>query len=175
MIVSFANYRRQRPGDLVTRARVFATEAHEGQKYGSEPYEVHLSAVVNILTDSGVTDPEVLAAGWLHDVLEDTSRSLFTLYRSGFSARVNRLVIACTGVGQTRKARVQNIYDKIAKMPEAAVVKLADRIANVEAAAPGSRHLARYRAEQQAFAAIIRPHVPAAMWGRLEAALNPPS
>jgi (p)ppGpp synthase/HD superfamily hydrolase len=157
---------------MIERAKRFAAEAHAGQEYGGRPYaESHLPAVVRVLEESGVTDPEVLAAGWLHDVLEDTEASPIDLHRQ-FGILVFHMVRACTGVGKDRKQRNATIYRGIWSCPSAAVVKLADRIANVEAAAPGSRHMHRYRNEQRGFEAAIRPHVPAAMWERLERALT---
>lgn len=63
--------------DLVEKARVFATAAHSGigqvRKYTDEPYIYHPLCVVTILKMSvlGVTS-EMLAAAWLHDVVEDT-------------------------------------------------------------------------------------------------------
>ena len=74
-------------------------------------------------------------------------------------------------IGATRAERNARIYAGIAREPQAAVVKLADRIANVEAASAGSEHGARYAREADAFADAVGSHVPPAMWSRLEAAL----
>jgi (p)ppGpp synthase/HD superfamily hydrolase len=156
---------------LVVRAKRFATEVHEGQRYGEAPYTSHLSSVVQVLVDAGVQDEHVLAAGWLHDVLEDTDTAPMGLVRL-FGVRVMWLVQSCTGEGRTRKERIATIYRRIRAHPDAAIVKLADRIANVEAAGPGSRHLDRYRNEQRGFADAVRSHVPPVMWQRLERALR---
>ena len=62
--------------DLVTRARAFASQAHRRidhrRKYSNQPYEVHLKGVA-ALVSSATNDPEVQAAAWLHDLVEDTS------------------------------------------------------------------------------------------------------
>ena len=61
--------------DIVDRARLFATAAHEAagnvRKYTFEPYIVHPAEFVEILKGVPHTD-EMLAAAWLHDVVEDT-------------------------------------------------------------------------------------------------------
>jgi (p)ppGpp synthase/HD superfamily hydrolase len=150
-------------------ARSFAIAAHAGQLYGSEPYETHLSAVVLVLRDFGFDD-SYQDAGWLHDVVEDTSVPL-TEIREQFGDTVAQMVDACTGLGPTRQDRNMRIYSGLRACPKAAAVKLADRIANVEAAPPGSEHRARYLREADAFAAVVRPHVPPAMWQRLEQAM----
>lgn len=62
--------------ELVQRAYRVAEEAHREQKRNSgEPYINHCLAVASILTDLRVP-PEVIAAGLLHDTVEDTSVTL---------------------------------------------------------------------------------------------------
>ena len=55
------------------KAEGFARAAHHGQRrrYGGAPYIVHPMAVVHALRWHFFTGP-VLAAAWLHDVVEDT-------------------------------------------------------------------------------------------------------
>lgn len=54
--------------DLVQRARAIAIDAHTGQcDKAGRPYIGHPSRVAHRLND-----PDAKAAGWLHDVLEDT-------------------------------------------------------------------------------------------------------
>lgn len=55
------------------RAAAFARRAHEGQfrKYDGRPYIVHPEEVATIVADHGGS-PEMQAAAWLHDVVEDT-------------------------------------------------------------------------------------------------------
>ena len=67
-----SNY-NQADRDLIMRAYRIAEDAHEGQKRASsEPYINHCVAVASILADLRVP-PEVVAAGLLHDVVEDTA------------------------------------------------------------------------------------------------------
>lgn len=165
--------------DLRNAARTFAMERHAGQLYGNEPYAVHLAAVEQVLRDFGFVADHWLAAAWLHDVLEDTSASEGELRRQ-FGDLVTDMVLAVTGDGPTRGARTASIYRKLLERPAVCPLKVADRIANVEAAAPGSHHLHRYRTEQPTFGSVTRSNVPVAMWARLERALgaaaqSPPS
>src|SRR5262245_58005934 len=58
--------------DLVKRAFQFAHKAHrEQRRLSGEPYIIHPLSVAQILADQGL-DNETIAAGLLHDVVEDT-------------------------------------------------------------------------------------------------------
>lgn len=154
---------------LTSLAAHVAAFAHGRARYGDQPYLKHLTDVTDILTAWGC-DAETVAAGWLHDVVEDTRLSAGIIFDL-FGPRVGWLVSAVSGYGETRSARLAHIYYEIQHVtPEAAVVKLADRIANVEAAPAGSKHLARYVREQDGFAEVVQPLVAAEQWDRLEAA-----
>jgi len=155
----------------IYEARDFALKAHGDQKYNGDPYGVHLFAVVQVARDFDCTNAQWMAA-FLHDVLEDTSATSDQILDL-FGEDVLRIVYACTGEGEDRRERNACIYRRVAEHPPAALVKLADRIANVEAAQSGDYHWRRYRDELPAFRAAIRPHVPAAMWDRLERHFSP--
>jgi GTP pyrophosphokinase len=67
--------------EMVQRAYRVAEEAHREQKRNSgEPYITHCLAVANILIDLRVP-PEVIAAGLLHDTVEDTSVTIDDIRR----------------------------------------------------------------------------------------------
>ncbi len=67
--------------ELVQRAYRVAEKAHEGQtRVSGEPYINHCLAVAQILAELRVP-PEVLAAGLLHDTVEDTSVTLEDIRR----------------------------------------------------------------------------------------------
>jgi (p)ppGpp synthase/HD superfamily hydrolase len=155
----------------IWEARDFAIRAHGDQKYGGEPYGVHLFDVAGIVHEFGYSNDHRKAA-FLHDVLEDTATTSDQILDL-FGENVLRLVFACTGEGESRAERNNSIYRKIVEYPPAAPVKLADRIANVEAATPGCHHWRRYKAEMPQFRAVIRPHVPDQMWDRLEGSFRP--
>src|SRR5690242_17475691 len=117
---------------LAEKARQFAIEAHGTQKYGREPYAYHLKAVSNVLGEFGFHDEILQSAAWLHDVLEDTQRTADDLNQAGFPATVVTYVEAVTAKdGPDRKERNRLAYKKIRRHPEATILKLADRIANV--------------------------------------------
>lgn len=60
--------------DLINKAALFAEKAHKGQvrKYTSEPYIVHPAEVAVIISTLPGASDEMIAAAWLHDVVEDT-------------------------------------------------------------------------------------------------------
>lgn len=59
---------------LVTSASIFAAYAHTGQtrKYTGEPYFQHVEAVAKMVMMTRNATPEMIAAAYLHDVVEDT-------------------------------------------------------------------------------------------------------
>jgi GTP pyrophosphokinase len=95
--------------ELVQRAYRVAEEAHREQKRNSgEPYINHCLAVANILTELRVP-PEVVAAGLLHDTVEDTEVTLDDIRRD-FGEVVASLVDGVTKL--TNLPRVShNGYD----------------------------------------------------------------
>lgn len=118
---------------ILQRSRDFAIEAHGDQKYGKTlPYSIHLDLVVSVMARFKVMDNHVLAAGYLHDTIEDTDVTKDDLLEA-FGERVALLVDAVTdGPGKNRKERKERVYTQIPRVPGSIVVKLADRIANVE-------------------------------------------
>ena len=62
-------------------AVIFAERYHLGQvrKYTGEPYVEHCFEVARPLLSRGVTDPDMIRAAILHDVLEDTNAKLWQL------------------------------------------------------------------------------------------------
>ena len=144
---------------MIDRAQSYATEAHRGQNYGptDKPYTYHLERVVAVLQRFGIEDENLLAAGWLHDIIEDTKTTAKDLHQE-FGPRVAALVDAVTdGLGETREARKQRPYSLIPKVPDAVCLKLADRIANLEASIDEGhkRLLDRYAQEHTGFVAAL--------------------
>lgn len=152
-------------------AREFAVQAHGDQLYGDKPYAEHLSAVVRVAEEFEAS-LDSLTAAWLHDVVEDTAVTLEQV-RAKFGEQVSSLVWAVTGEGQgDRRAHAASICEKIIAHPAAAEVKLADRIANIEACAPGDKHALRYSGEHAEFEEAIKPNVSEPMWRRYVDALK---
>ncbi|MBS1119294.1 MAG: pyrophosphokinase [Deltaproteobacteria bacterium] len=152
-------------------ARAFAIERHGMQRYGEAPYVVHLAAVRAVLADAGIGG-ELLIAAWLHDVVEDTATTKDEV-SARFGTSVAELVWAVTGVGLDRKARNLAAYAKMRALPAAVTLKLADRIANVEASVRSSPEmLAKYRSEWPAFSDALDGLGADALWQRLRASLG---
>jgi guanosine-3',5'-bis(diphosphate) 3'-pyrophosphohydrolase len=94
--------------ELIQRAYRVAEKAHTGQKRVSgEPYINHLLAVAAILAEYSMP-VEVVAAGLLHDTIEDTSITPEDLARD-FRDGVVSLVLGVTKLTQVpRVSRVEN-------------------------------------------------------------------
>ena len=85
-----------RKSERLFRAIEFASKAHSGQfrKGSGVPYIVHPLGVARILIELGCSE-EVVIAGVLHDVVEDTKFTLEDV-RGEFGSEVARLVDGCT-------------------------------------------------------------------------------
>ncbi|WP_158598219.1 HD domain-containing protein [Falsibacillus albus] len=81
---------------LIQKARDFAFTAHLGQKrrLSDEPYFVHAENVARLLEESGLSK-ECIAAGYLHDVVEDTPITMDEI-TNVFGDKVSMLVKANT-------------------------------------------------------------------------------
>jgi (p)ppGpp synthase/HD superfamily hydrolase len=121
--------------DITERALRFASKAHAEQKrkYTNEPYIVHPVAVANIVRSVPHTD-EMIAAAYLHDVVEDCGVAPSFIYDT-FGNEVYTLVAWLTDVSRpedgnrfTRK-KLDREHSALAP-PEAQTIKLADLIDN---------------------------------------------
>lgn len=168
----------------IYEAKEFARQAHQGQTYDEHDYVYHLESVVNVLKrfgfesgnpPDGTSSDDVTAlisAAWLHDVLEDTEISAYTL-KQEFGDRIYRMVEAVTDArGYNRAEKKAKTYPKIRKFGRLAVIlKLADRIANVENALSRGVHklFSMYRREHKEFkTALYMPDEAEDMWSHLE-------
>lgn len=124
--------------DMVEKARVFATAAHAAcgqlRKYTYEPYIVHPAEVFGIVSTVDGATEEMMAAAWLHDVVEDTGVTIEVI-REMFGEKVAELVGWLTDVSRpeqgnraTRKA-IDRAHTAMAPA-EAQTIKLADLISN---------------------------------------------
>jgi guanosine-3',5'-bis(diphosphate) 3'-pyrophosphohydrolase len=146
--------------EIVYLARTFACIAHEqrNQRYDDLPYLAHLEDVVAVMKEFGCEDEELLAAGYLHDVVEDCGVSCY-LVEQRFGRRVSELVCAVSDEpGRNRAERHKLTYPKIFSTPDATFLKLADRIANVRACLRGKSKilLEMYTKEHGFFSAALR-------------------
>ena len=124
--------------DAVARAVEFAVRYHGDQtRPTGAPYAEHLlEALEVLLRGAGVTDPGILQAAVLHDVVEDTPCTIDDVRRA-FGGRVAELVAWVTKPaaedGADRKAVKEAYLGRLQDAPDDAVlVKLADRASNVQ-------------------------------------------
>jgi len=123
--------------ELITRAYDFAKKAHEGQKRMSgEPYFIHVFETAKLITQLGM-DSTTIAAGFLHDVLEDTEIGEEELEKN-FDKNIVFLVKGVTKLG-TLKYRgherhvesLRKFFVAMANDLRVVVIKFADRMHNL--------------------------------------------
>jgi guanosine-3',5'-bis(diphosphate) 3'-pyrophosphohydrolase len=123
---------------LVSEAAELAARRHNGMARkgrGNEPYINHLAEVANLLaTATDGADAELVAAGWLHDTVEDTETTREEL-ATKFSERIASLVVEVTDDMSLSKPqrRQKQIEDAPHKSPDAKMIKIADKISNIRA------------------------------------------
>mgnify|MGYP000158889931 CR=1 FL=1 len=124
--------------DLIEKAYNFAQQAHEGQLRNSgEPYITHPLAVAKILAGLGLDD-NTIAAGLLHDVVEDTPKKLEDI-RKIFGQEIALLVDGVTklsriGYSSKEERQIENyrkMFLAMAKDIRVILIKLADRLHNM--------------------------------------------
>src|SRR5262245_45009686 len=126
------------PLNLVSEAAELAARRHNGMARkgrGNEPYINHLAEVASLLafaTDGA--DAELVAAGWLHDTIEDTGIAREEIAEK-FGERVAAVVVEVTDNMSLPKEqrRQKQIEDAPHKSPGAKLIKIADKISNVRA------------------------------------------
>jgi RelA/SpoT family (p)ppGpp synthetase len=123
---------------LLASAFDFAFQLHQGQfRASGEPYIIHPIAVADLLRDIGAS-AGVIAAGFLHDVVEDTEVTPEEI-EGHFGAEVRALVEGVTklgGIHFTNKTEAQaenlrRMFLAMASDIRVVLVKLADRLHNM--------------------------------------------
>ena len=124
--------------ELIQRAYVFAASAHAGQtRLSGEPYLSHPLAVAYTLAEMGFDEPTV-AAGLLHDTVEDTGTTIEDIDEQ-FGEEVADIVDGVTKISMIpfenkEEAQAENIRKMILAMSHdmrVLMVKLADRLHNM--------------------------------------------
>ncbi|MDR2725266.1 MAG: HD domain-containing protein, partial [Candidatus Adiutrix sp.] len=125
-------------GPLVQRAYIYAASAHQGMtRRSGEPYLNHPLAVAGILCDMKL-DAASVAAGLLHDTLEDTEATLDDLEQK-FGREVATIVNGVTKISRINfSSATERMASNMRKMILAMLtdlrvilVKLADRLNNM--------------------------------------------
>ncbi len=133
-----ASYIEKPDLDLIQKAYVFTAQAHLGQtRLSGEPYLSHPMSVASILADMKL-DEATVAAGLLHDTVEDTKATIDEIEEL-FGEEVADIVDGVTKISKMQfeskaVAQAENIRKMILAMAEdirVLMVKLADRLHNM--------------------------------------------
>ena len=139
MLERLKHYHPNADTDLVSRAYRFAEEKHAGQtRLSGEPYFVHPVYVASILTEIGIDAPTI-AAGLLHDTVEDCDGVTLDTVTELFGEEVARLVDGVTKLDKLDFTdREEHQAETLRKMILAmgrdirvVLIKLADRLHNM--------------------------------------------
>ncbi len=124
--------------ELLMRAYRYSARAHTGQKRRSgEDYVVHCVQVARILADLQL-DSTTIAAGLIHDVVEDTAITVPDVERE-FGPEIAQIVDGLTKIGNlpftSKEERQAETYRKlllsVARDARVIIIKLADRLHNM--------------------------------------------
>jgi GTP diphosphokinase / guanosine-3',5'-bis(diphosphate) 3'-diphosphatase len=138
LLAEVETYNSDLDRELLERAYLFASEAHEHQQRRSgEAFILHPLGVARILAELR-RDDATLAAGLIHDVVEDTEASIEKV-RAEFGDEIARLVDGVTKLTrihfQSREQAQAENYRKMvlamAEDKEVILIKLADRLHNM--------------------------------------------
>lgn len=120
--------------DKLLRDALFVAEnAHKNQRYDEIfPYMKHIHDVIDVLKRFDFKSNKMLIAAALHDTLEDDSIS-YNDIKKHFGIEVAEMVYCVTDeLGRNRKEKKEKTLPKTANLPPAIILKLGDRIANIE-------------------------------------------
>ena len=139
LIARIRKYHPSTDVSLIEKAYKLAVEAHGDQRRKSgEPYIIHPLWVAIILADLEM-DKETIAAGMLHDVVEDTKFTEEDI-RKKFGAEVALLVDGVTKLGrlsyssdklEVQAENLRKMFLAMAKDIRVIIIKLADRLHNM--------------------------------------------
>jgi len=124
--------------EIIYKAYEFALNAHQGQKRVSgEDYIIHPTAVAEILADLNM-DNLTIAAGMLHDVVEDTKYD-YNDIKLLFGDEVAMLVDGVTKLGkleyrtkeEQQAENLRKMFIAMARDIRVILIKLADRLHNL--------------------------------------------
>lgn len=153
---------------VVARALVYVERAHgsiaQKRKFTGEPYVHHLREVAGILA-SVVSQPVVISAGLLSDVVEDVPGYSADVIEAEFGGEIASLTIEVTNpftkAAHPSANRKQRVAMEVARLEgvsdRAKLIKLADIISNTRNVAVVAPQFARtYLAEKSAALNVLR-------------------
>lgn len=128
----------ENPEGVVAKAYKFAEKKHAKQKRRTgEPYFIHCLATATQLAKWGM-DEETIAAGLLHDVLEDTETTKEEMEKE-FGEKITELVLGVSKIGRVKYRGEEAQAELLRKMMlsltsdvRTVLVKLADRLHNMK-------------------------------------------
>ena len=138
LIKKVKNYNKFLNPETLSKAYVFALNAHKNQKRDSgDPYLIHPVEVANILSDLKL-DSATIATGLLHDTIEDT-KTTYGIVEKEFGKEVADLVEGVTKISKLEgkvieNSKAENIRKLIlatSKDIRVLLVKIADRLHNM--------------------------------------------
>lgn len=137
-ILSAMRSKDEKDSDLVSRAYEFSKKAHEGQeRFSGDPYFQHTAEVGFSLAKIGMDAPTI-AAGFLHDVIEDAHVPASEMEKE-FGAEVLSLVRGVTKLGALRYRGMERHTESLRKLFAATaedlrvlIIKLMDRLHNAQ-------------------------------------------
>ncbi len=149
---------------MVEKVKEYAKKKHKSvnQKYDDFDYDYHLNMVYEVAKKfiyliEKEEQENVLAACWVHDIIED-ARETYNDVKKETNETIAELAYALTNEkGRTRKDRANDTYYKgIRETKNASFIKMCDRIANVQySKSTGSRMFDVYRKENENFVSKI--------------------
>ena len=132
------SYTTDEEREFLRRAYVFSALEHKGQvRHSGEPYLVHPLEVASILAEMRL-DPVAIAAGLLHDVVEDTLTTIEKI-QEHFGPEVAHVVEGVTKISaipfsSSEERQAENFRKMLLAMVDdirVILVKLADRLHNM--------------------------------------------
>jgi GTP diphosphokinase / guanosine-3',5'-bis(diphosphate) 3'-diphosphatase len=132
------SYRPNDNLDIIRKAYDYSLKHHQGQSRASgEPYLVHPLEVACVLAEMNL-DPIAIAAGLLHDSVEDTLVTIVDI-RKEFGEQVAHIVEGVTKISKiefasTEERQAENVRKMVLAMVDdirVVLIKLADRLHNM--------------------------------------------
>ncbi|HHU19153.1 MAG TPA: bifunctional (p)ppGpp synthetase/guanosine-3',5'-bis(diphosphate) 3'-pyrophosphohydrolase [Bacilli bacterium] len=137
-VIEIASYLKDDDINLIRHAFEYAYKAHENQyRRSGEPYIIHPVQVASILAKLGL-DAETIASGFLHDVVEDTDKTIIDIEEE-FNEEIAMLVDGVTKLGKIQyksqeEQQAENhrkMFIAMSKDIRVILIKLADRVHNM--------------------------------------------